>query len=135
MKPDMLTQVSDLITAANVGIMLFFFSGRSAHHFHGVATRVVGRLSAQILSQIFFVSGHYQHHRRSIAQLAVGTNMLGPVRGVFLFQCFLADTAHQPGTGQQADEKFNLLHYTSVGLSLVQLVVMIWIVVKSDLAD
>ena len=53
---------------------------------------------------------------------------------VFFFSVFWLTPRINAAKDSKQMKTFNLLHYTSVGLNLIQLAVMIWLLVKSVLA-
>ena len=68
-------------------------------------------------------------HAAPLAQISLAACAL-----VFFFSVFWLTPRINLARDQHQEKTFKALHYTSVGLNLVQLAVMIWLLVKSVLA-
>lgn len=128
------TQVSDLIIAANVGIMLFFSVAVAPTIFMVLPAEWSAAYVRKFFPKYFFFLGVTSAiaaglHSALAAQLGMGACAL-----VFFFSCFWLTPRINAAKDGKRMKAFNVLHYTSVGLNLVQLVVMIWLLVKSVLA-
>jgi hypothetical protein len=68
-------------------------------------------------------------HSVSVAQISLAAGAL-----VFFFSCFSLTPRINSAKDSKRMKAFNVLHYTSVGLNLMQLAVMSWLLVKNVLA-
>ncbi|NQW94525.1 MAG: DUF4149 domain-containing protein [Polaromonas sp.] len=130
----MLTQVSDLITAANVGIMLFFSVAVAPTIFMVLPPEWSAAYVRKFFPKYFSFLGVTSALAAALHSLPLVQISLGLCAVVFFFSVFWLTPRINLARDNKQMKKFNLLHYTSVGLNLVQLVAMIWILVKSVLA-
>ena len=130
----MLTQVSDLITAANVGIMLFFSVAVAPTIFMVLPAEWSAAYVRKFFPKYFLFLGITSAIAAALHNLPSVQISLGLCAVVFFFSVFWLTPRINLARDNQQMKKFNVLHYTSVGLNLVQLIVMIWILVKSVLA-
>ncbi len=130
----MLTQISDLIIAANVGIMLFFSVAVAPTIFMVLPPEWSAAYVRKFFPKYFLFLGITSAiaaalHNQPLVQISSAA-----CAAVFFFSVFWLTPRINLARDSKQMKTFNLLHYTSVGLNLVQLVVMIWILVKSVLA-
>ena len=130
----MLTQVSDLITAANVGIMLFFSVAVAPTIFMVLPAEWSAAYVRKFFPKYFLFLGVTSTvaaalHSLLLSQVSLGLCALG-----FFLSVFWLTPRINRARDNKDEKTFKVLHYTSVGLNLVQLVVMIWLLVRSVLA-
>ena len=130
----MLTQISDLITAANVGIMLFFSVAVAPTIFMVLPPEWSAAYVRKFFPKYFLFLGITSSVAAALHSLPVVQASLAACAVVFFFSVFWLTPRINLARDSKQMKTFNVLHYTSVGLNLVQLVVMIWILVKSVLA-
>jgi len=130
----MLTQISDLITAANVGIMLFFSVAVAPTIFMVLPPEWSAAYVRKFFPKYFLFLGITSSVAAALHSLPVVQASLAACAVVFFFSVFWLTPRINLARDSKKMKTFNVLHYTSVGLNLVQLVVMIWILVKSVLA-
>jgi len=130
----MLTQISDLITAANVGIMLFFSVAVAPTIFMVLPPEWSAAYVRKFFPKYFLFLGITSSVAAALHSLPVVQASLAACAVVFFFSVFWLTPRINLARDRKKMKTFNVLHYTSVGLNLVQLVVMIWILVKSVLA-
>ena len=129
----MLTQISDLITAANVGIMLFFSVAVAPTIFIVLPAEWSAAYVRKFFPKYFLFLGITSTvaaalHRLPLAQISLSLCAL-----IFFFSVFWLTPRINRARDDKDEKTFKVLHYTSVGLNLVQLVVMVWLLVKSVL--
>ena len=93
----MLTQISDLITAANVGIMLFFSVAVAPTIFMVLPPEWSAAYVRKFFPKYFLFLGITSAIAAALHSLPVAQLGLGVVRSGVLFQCVLAHPAHQLG--------------------------------------
>ena len=130
----MLTHISDLITAANVGIMLFFSVAVAPTIFMVLPAEWSAAYVRKFFPKYFLFLGITSTvaaalHRLPWVQISL---MLCAV--VFYFSVFWLTPRINLARDNKKLKVFNLLHYTSVGLNLLQLAVFVLVLVKSVLA-
>lgn len=130
----MLTQISDLITAANVGIMLFFSVAVAPTIFMVLPPEWSAAYVRKFFPKYFLFLGITSSVAAALHSLPVVQAILAACAVIFFFSVFWLTPRINLARDSKQMKTFNVLHYTSVGLNLVQLVVMIWILVKSVLA-
>ena len=130
----MLTQISDLITAANVGIMLFFSVAVAPTIFMVLPPEWSAAYVRKFFPKYFLFLGITSSVAAALHSLPVVQASLAACAVVFFFSVFWLTPRINLARDSKQMKTFNVLHYTSVGLNLVQLAVMIWILVKSVLA-
>ena len=130
----MLTQISDLITAANVGIMLFFSVAVAPTIFMVLPPEWSAAYVRKFFPKYFLFLGITSSVAAALHSLPVVQASLAACAVVFFFSVFWLTPRINLARDNKQLKKFNLLHYTSVGLNLVQLAVFIWVLVKSVLA-
>ncbi len=130
----MLTQVSDLITAANVGIMLFFSVAVAPTIFMVLPPEWSAAYVRKFFPKYFLFLGITSAIAAALHSSPPVQISLGLCAVVFFFSVFWLTPRINLARDSQQMKKFNLLHYTSVGLNLLQLVVMVGILVMSVMA-
>jgi len=128
-----LTQVSDLITAANVGIMLFFSVAVAPTIFMVLPAEWSAAYVRKFFPKYFLFLGVTSTVAAALHSLPVAQISLGLCALVFFFSVFWLTPRINLARDNKDEKSFKVLHYTSVGLNLVQLAVMIWLLVKSVL--
>ena len=129
----MLTQVSDLITAANVGIMLFFSVAVAPTIFMVLPAEWSAAYVRKFFPKYFLFLGVTSSVAAALHSLPLAQISLGLCALVFFFSVFWLTPRINRARDSNDKKTFNVLHYTSVGLNLVQLATMIWLLVKSVL--
>ena len=130
----MLTQVSDLIIAANVGIMLFFSVAVAPTIFMVLPPEWSAAYVRKFFPKYFLFLGITSAIAAALHGLPVAQISLAACALVFFFSVFWLTPRINRARDSGQKKSFNVLHYTSVGLNLVQLAVMIWLLIKSVLA-
>lgn len=130
----MLTQISDLMVAANVGIMLFFSVAVAPTIFMVLPAEWSAAYVRKFFPKYFLFLGVTSAiaavlHNLSWVQISLAVCAL-----VFFFSCFWLTPRINAAKDDKRTRDFNLLHYTSVGLNVAQLVVMVGLLVTSVLA-
>ena len=129
----MLTQISDLITAANVGIMLFFSVAVAPTIFMVLPPEWSAAYVRKFFPKYFLFLGVTSAIAAALHSLPLAQLSLGLCAVVFFFSVFWLTPRINLARDNKQTKTFHRLHYTSVGLNLVQLAVMIWLLVKSVL--
>ncbi|MBC7608945.1 MAG: DUF4149 domain-containing protein [Polaromonas sp.] len=130
----MLPQASDLITAANVGIMLFFSVAVAPTIFMVLPPEWSAAYVRKFFPKYFLFLGITSTVAAALHNVPLVQASLGVCAAVFFFSVFWLTPRINLARDNKAAKTFKLLHYTSVGLNLVQLAVFVWILVKSVLA-
>ena len=130
----MLTQISDLITAANVGIMLFFSVAVAPTIFMVLPPEWSAAYVRKFFPKYFLFLGITSTIAAALHGLAWVQISLALCAVVFFFSVFWLTPRINLARDSKQLKTFNRLHYTSVGLNLLQLAAFIWILVKSVLA-
>ena len=129
----MSTQVSDLITAANVGIMLFFSVAVAPTIFMVLPAEWSAAYVRKFFPKYFLFLGVTSTIAAALHSLPFAQISLGLCALVFFFSVFWLTPRINLARDNKDEKTFKMMHYTSVGLNLVQLSVMIWLLVKSVL--
>ena len=130
----MLTLVSDFITAANVGIMLFFSVAVAPTIFMVLPAEWSAVYVRKFFPKYFLFLGITSTIAAVLHSLPWVQISLALCAAVFFFSVFWLTPRINLARDNKQLKTFNMLHYTSVGLNLLQLVVFIWILIKSVLA-
>ena len=130
----MLTLISDLITAANVGIMLFFSVAVAPTIFMVLPPEWSAAYVRKFFPKYFLFLGITTVIAAALHSLLWAQVSLAACALVFFFSCFWLTPRINEARDNKQVKVFNTLHYTSVGLNIAQLIVMIWLLVKSVLA-
>ncbi len=130
----MLTLISDLITAANVGIMLFFSVAVAPTIFMVLPPEWSAAYVRKFFPKYFLFLGVTTAIAAALHSLLLAQVSLAACALIFFFSCFWLTPRINEARDNKQVKVFNTLHYTSVGLNIAQLIVMIWLLVKSVLA-
>jgi Domain of unknown function (DUF4149) len=130
----MLTLISDLITAANVGIMLFFSVAVAPTIFMVLPPEWSAAYVRKFFPKYFLFLGITTAIAAALHSLLLAQVSLAACALVFFFSCFWLTPRINEARDNKQVKVFNTLHYTSVGLNIAQLIVMIWLLVKSVLS-
>ena len=130
----MLTLISDLITAANVGIMLFFSVAVAPTIFMVLPPEWSAAYVRKFFPKYFLFLGITTAIAAALHSLLLAQVSLAACALIFFFSCFWLTPRINEARDNKQVKVFNTLHYTSVGLNIAQLIVMIWLLVKSVLA-
>ena len=127
----MLTQISELIIAANVGIMLFFSVAVAPTIFKVLPPDWAGVYVRQFFPKYFLFLGITSAVAAGLHTSPAAQIILSVCALLFFFNCFWLTPRINAAKDQQTIKIFDLLHYTSVGLNLAQLAAMIWLLFRS----
>ena len=127
----MLTQISNFITAGNVGIMLFFSVAVAPTIFMVLPPEWSAAYVRKFFPKYFLFLGITSAIAAVLHDLPLVQISLGLCAAVFFFSVFWLTPRINLARDNKQMKKFNVLHYTSVGLNLAQLAVFIWVLVKS----
>ena len=130
----MLNQISDLITAANVGIMLFFSVAVAPTIFMVLPAEWSAAYVRKFFPKYFLFLGITSIIASALHSVQLVQISLAACAVVFFFSVFWLTPCINLARDSKQLKTFNRLHYTSVGLNLLQLAAFIWILVKSVLA-
>ena len=130
----MLTQISDLITAANVGIMLFFSVAVAPTIFMVLPAEWSAAYVRKFFPKYFLFLGITSTIAAALHSMQWIQISLALCAVVFFFSVFWLTPRINLARDNKQLKVFNRLHYTSVGLNVLQLAAFIWILVKSVLA-
>ena len=131
----MLTQISDLITAANVGIMLFFSVAVAPTIFMVLPAEWSAAYVRKFFPKYFLFLGITSTIAAALHSVQWVQVSLAVCAVVFYFSVFWLTPRINLARDNKELKTFNRLHYTSVGLNLLQLAAFIWILFKSVLAN
>ena len=131
----MLTQISDLITAANVGIMLFFSVAVAPTIFMVLPAEWSAAYVRKFFPKYFLFLGITSTIAAALHSVQWVQISLAVCAVVFYFSVFWLTPRINLARDNKQLKTFNRLHYTSVGLNLLQLAAFIWILVKSVVAN
>jgi len=129
----MLTQTSDFITAANVGIMLFFSVAVAPTIFMVLPPEWSAAYVRKFFPKYFLFLGITSTIAAALHSVQWVQISLAVCAIVFFFSVFWLTPRINLARDSKQLKTFNRLHYTSVGLNLLQLAAFIWILVKSVL--
>ena len=129
----MLTQLSDLIIAANVGSMLFFSVAVAPTIFVVLPQEWASAYVRSFFPKYYLFLGLTTAVAAAAALAATPTTRIGLAVCAFLF--FFSQFWLTPRVNRARDEKqaqtFKTLHFLSVALNMLQLVFFIWVLVIS----
>ena len=131
----MLTQISDLITAANVGIMLFFSVAVAPTIFMVLPPEWSAAYVRKFFPKYFLFLGITSTIAAALHSLQWVQISLVLCAVIFFFSVFWLTPRINLARDNKQLKTFNRLHYTSVGLNLLQLAAFVWILFKSVLAN
>ena len=129
----MLTHLSDLIVAANVGIMLFFSVAVAPTIFVVLPQEWASAYVRSFFPKYYLFLGLTTAAAAAAAIAATPARRIGLAVCAFLF--FFSRFWLTPRVNRARDEKqtqtFKTLHFSSVALNMLQLVFFIWVLVIS----
>ena len=129
----MLTHLSDLIVAANVGIMLFFAVAVAPTIFVVLPQEWASAYVRSFFPKYYLFLGLTTATAAAAALSATPSMRVGLAMCAFLF--FFSRFWLMPRINRASDEKqaqtFKTLHFSSVALNMLQLVFFIWALVIS----
>ena len=126
----MLNLISDFITAANVGVMLFFSVAVAPTIFMVLPAEWSAAYVRKFFPKYFLFLGITSAIAAALHSLLVVQISLGICSLMFFLNVFWLTPRINSARDSKDQKNFNLLHRTSVGINLVQLAVMIWLLVK-----
>lgn len=127
----MLTQLSDLIVAGNVGIMLFFTVAVAPTIFMVLPAEWSAAYVRKFFPKYFLFLGITTATATALATRGLAQTGLAACAVIFFFSCFWLTPRINQARDDKRGQAFKTLHYSSVGLNLLQLAVFIWILVVS----
>lgn len=127
----MLAHLSDLIVAANVGIMLFFTVAVAPTIFMVLPAEWSAAYVRKFFPKYFLFLGITTAIASPLAAAGLVQAALAVCAAIFFFSCFWLTPRINKARDDKRGGAFKALHYLSVGLNLLQLVVFIWILVVS----
>ena len=130
----MLTHISDLITAANVGIMLFFSVAVAPTIFMVLPPEWSAAYVRKFFPKYFLFLGITSAIAAALHNVPIIKMALAGCSLIFFFSVFWLTPRINLARNNKQEKQFKLLHYTSVGLNLLQLVIFIWVLAKSVMA-
>lgn len=126
----MLSLISDFITAANVGVMLFFSVAVAPTIFMVLPAEWSAAYVRKFFPKYFLFLGITSAIAAALHSLLVVQISLGICSLLFFLNVFWLTPRINQARDSKDQKTFNLLHRTSVGINLVQLAVMVWLLVK-----
>jgi Domain of unknown function (DUF4149) len=127
----MLAQLSDLIVAGNVGIMLFFTVAVAPTIFMVLPPEWSAAYVRKFFPKYFLFLGITTAIATALADTGLAQAALAVCAAIFFFGCFWLAPRINQARDDKRGQAFKMLHYSSVALNLLQLVVFIWILVVS----
>ena len=127
----MLTHLSDLIVAGNVGIMLFFTVAVAPTIFMVLPAEWSAAYVRKFFPKYFLFLGITTAIATALATTGLAQAGLALCAAIFFFSCFWLTPRINQARDDKRGQAFKTLHYYSVGLNLLQLAVFIWILVVS----
>lgn len=127
----MLTHLSDLIVAANVGIMLFFTVAVAPTIFVVLPQEWASAYVRSFFPKYYLFLGLSTAGAAALAGVALVQGSLVAVALVFFLSRFWLTPQVNRARDNHQSFRFKQLHALSVTLNLLQLAVFVWILVKS----
>ncbi|CDS51974.1 hypothetical protein [Polaromonas sp. CG9_12] len=127
----MLTHLSDLIVAANVGIMLFFTVAVAPTIFVVLPQEWASAYVRSFFPKYYLFLGLSTAGAAALAGVALVQASLVAVALVFFLSRFWLTPLVNRARDNQQVRLFKQLHTLSVALNMLQLAVLVWILVKS----
>ena len=127
----MLSYLSDLIVAANVGIMIFFSVAVAPTIFMVLPAEWSSAYVRKFFPKYFLFLGITTAVAAALANVRLTQAGLTACALIFFFSCFWLTPRINQARDDKRGQAFKTLHYSSVGLNLLQLAVFIWILVVS----
>ena len=123
----MLTQLSNLIVAGNVGIMLFFTVAVAPTIFMVLPAKWSAAYVRKFFPKYFLFLGITTATAAALSDAPLGQAALAVCAAIFFFSCFWLTPRINQARDAKRGQTFKALHYASVGLNLLQLAGFIWI--------
>ena len=123
----MLTQLSNLIVAGNVGIMLFFTVAVAPTIFMVLPAEWSAAYVRKFFPKYFLFLGITTATAAALSGTPLGQASLAVCAAIFFFSCFWLTPRINQARDAKRGQAFKALHYASVGLNLLQLAGFIWI--------
>lgn len=127
----MLIQLSDLIVAGNVGIMLFFTVAVAPTIFMVLPAEWAAAYVRKFFPKYFLFLSITTTLAAALSATGLAQIALAVCAVVFFFSCFWLTPRINQARDDKRGQAFKTLHYLSVGLNMLQLAVFIWILVIS----
>ena len=127
----MLMHLSDLIVAANLGIMLFFTVAVAPTIFVVLPQEWASAYVRSFFPKYYLFLGLTTAAAAALSGVLLVQASLVAVALVFFLSRFWLTPQVNRARDNHQTQRFKQLHAASVGLNLVQLVVFVWIMVKS----
>ena len=127
----MLPYLSDLIVAANVGIMLFFSVAVAPTIFMVLPAEWSSAYVRKFFPKYFLFLGITTALAAALASGRLTQAGLVACAVIFFFSCFWLTPRINRARDDKRGRTFNVLHYASVGLNVLQLAIFIWVLVTS----
>ena len=127
----MLTHLSDLIVAANLGIMLFFTVAVAPTIFVVLPQEWASVYVRSFFPKYYLFLGLTTAGAAALSGALVVQGSLVAVALVFFLSRFWLTPQVNRARDNHQNRRFQQLHALSVALNLVQLIVFIWILVRS----
>ena len=127
----MLTHLSDLIVAANAGIMLFFTVAVAPTIFVVLPPEWASAYVRSFFPKYYLFLGLSTAGAAALAGAALVQGSLVAVALVFFLSRFWLTPQVNQARDKQQGRRFKQLHSLSVALNVLQLAVFVWILVKS----
>ncbi len=127
----MLSQLSDLIVAGNVGIMLFFTVAVAPTIFIVLPAEWAAAYVRKFFPKYFLFLGITTTLAAALSATGLAQAALAGCAVIFFFSCFWLTPRINQARDDKRGQTFKTLHYLSVGLNMLQLAVFIWILVLS----
>ena len=127
----MLTHLSDLIVAANLGIMLFFTVAVAPTIFVVLPQEWAGAYVRSFFPKYYLFLGVTTAAAAALSGALVAQGSLAAVALVFFLSRFWLTPQVNRARDKHQSRRFKQLHALSVALNLAQLAVFFWILVNS----
>lgn len=132
--------LSKLLMAGNVGIMLFFTVAVAPTIFTALPPQWSAAYVRKFFPKYFFFLGVTTTAAAAALGAGGGTDLIRQTAllacaAIFFFNCFwLTPRLNQARDGKQT-ATFKALHWLSVGFNMVQLLVFIWLLIPTGLSQ
>ena len=123
--------LSHLLVAGNVGIMVFFSVAVAPTIFTVLPPQWSAAYVRKFFPKYFLFLGITTATATALATRGLAQTGLAACAVIFFFSCFWLTPRINQARDDKRGQAFKTLHYSSVGLNLLQLAVFIWILVVS----
>ena len=127
----MLSQISDLIVSANLGIMVFFTVAVAPTIFVVLPQEWASAYVRSFFPKYFLFLGITTVAAAALAGTPLAQGSLVAVSLVFFLSLFWLTPAVNRARDNHQSQRFKQLHGLSVALNLLQLIAFVWLLVKS----